>query len=47
LHLEKTKGSIGPGMDADLLILTRNPLNDINNIKSVDMVIKHGHVYQK
>jgi len=47
LHLETTKGSISPGMDADLLILTRNPLIDINNIKSVAMAIKHGRIYQK
>ena len=47
LQLETTKGSISPGMDADLLILTCNPLIDINNIKSVVMVIKQGRIYQK
>lgn len=47
LHLENSKGSISPNMDADLLVLTRNPLNDINNIKSVELVIKGGGVYQK
>ncbi|MDB5087153.1 MAG: Imidazolonepropionase [Mucilaginibacter sp.] len=47
LHLEAVKGSVSPGMDADLLVLTRNPLNDIDNIKSVEMVIKGGCIYQK
>ncbi|SHM13969.1 amidohydrolase family protein [Mucilaginibacter sp. OK098] len=47
LHLEAVKGSISPNMDADLLVLSRNPLNDIGNIKSVKMVIKGGRIYQK
>ena len=47
LHLDAVKGSVSPNMDADLLVLTRNPLSDIDNIKSVDMVIKGGCIYQK
>jgi imidazolonepropionase-like amidohydrolase len=47
LHLEAVKGSVSSNMDADLLVLTRNPLNDIDNIKSVEMVIKGGCIYQK
>jgi len=47
LHLESVKGSINRNMDADLLILTRNPLDNIDNIKSVEMVIKGGRIYQK
>lgn len=47
LNLEVVKGSVSPNMDADLLVLTRNPLSDIDNIKSVEMIIKSGHIYQK
>lgn len=47
LHLDTVKGSVRTGMDADLLVLSKNPLNDIDNIKSVDMVIKGGVIYQK
>jgi imidazolonepropionase-like amidohydrolase len=47
LHLQGVKGMVSPNMDADLLVLTRNPLNDIENIKSVEMVIKNGCIYQK
>jgi imidazolonepropionase-like amidohydrolase len=47
LHLQATKGSVSTGMDADLLVLSGNPLTDINNIKLVEMVIKGGRVYQK
>lgn len=46
LHLEATKGSISPGMDADLLILSRDPIQDIGNLKTVNMVIKNGRIYQ-
>jgi imidazolonepropionase-like amidohydrolase len=46
LHMDAKKGSICPNMDADLLILSRNPLDDIDNIKSVEMVIKRGSIYQ-
>ena len=47
LHQEGVKGAISRGMDADLLILTGNPLSDIDNIKTVEMVIKGGRIYQK
>ena len=47
LNLEAVKGSISPNMDADLLVLSRNPLDNIENIKSVEMVIKKGCIYQK
>jgi imidazolonepropionase-like amidohydrolase len=47
LNMNATKGSISPGKDADLLILSRNPLKEINNIDSVEFVIKGGRIYQK
>jgi len=47
VNLDGTKGSIAVGMDADLLILTRNPLENIDNVKSVDLVIKRGWIYQR
>jgi imidazolonepropionase-like amidohydrolase len=47
LHLANVKGSISTGMDADILVLSRNPLTNIDNIKSAEMVIKGGRVYQK
>lgn len=47
LNLETVKGSISPNMDADLLVLTSNPLSNIDNIKSVEIVIKNGCIYQK
>lgn len=47
MHLEAVKGRIDAGMDADLIVLTHNPLDNIDNIKSVEMVIKRGSIYQK
>jgi len=41
------KGSINPGMDADILVLNSNPLDNIENINSVQLVIKAGRIYQK
>jgi len=47
IHLDAVKGCITTGMDADILVLSRNPLTNIDNIKSVEMVIKGGRIYQK
>jgi len=40
-------GTIELGRVADLLILNKNPLYDINNIDSVSFVIKAGRIYEK
>jgi proline iminopeptidase len=37
-------GSISPGMQANILILDKNPLEDINNIKSTSLVVLNGKV---
>jgi imidazolonepropionase-like amidohydrolase len=47
LLLEKDRGTVDTGKLADLLILNKNPLTNIDNIKSVYMVIKNGSVYLK
>lgn len=47
INLDARKGTISVGKDADLLVLTRNPLENIDNIKSVDLVIKGGRIYQQ
>ncbi|WP_201987044.1 amidohydrolase family protein [Hymenobacter rubidus] len=39
-------GIIAPGKDADLVLLTANPLDDIANIKKIDAVISRGKAYQ-
>lgn len=38
-------GSLEPGKFADLVILARNPLEDIRNVASVVQVMKNGRIY--
>ena len=44
VHQDKNLGTIESGKLADLIILARNPLQDIKNIRSLDTVIQHGKV---
>jgi len=37
--------AIAPGKDADLVLLTANPLEDIANVKKIDAVISRGKAY--
>lgn len=47
LGIENQKGRLLPGMDADILILEKNPMEDIRNANSFTAVIKEGHYYTK
>ncbi|GAC1600140.1 MAG: hypothetical protein NVS3B25_27600 [Hymenobacter sp.] len=38
-------GTIAPGKDADLLLLTANPLENIASIKKIDTVVSRGKAY--
>ncbi len=38
-------GTIAVGKDADLLLLTGNPLEDIGNIRKIDAVVSRGRAY--
>ncbi|MCR9153384.1 MAG: amidohydrolase family protein [Bacteroidetes bacterium] len=45
LGLDGDLGSLEKGKLADLIILNANPLEDIRNTNSIEMVVKNGRVY--
>jgi imidazolonepropionase-like amidohydrolase len=45
LGMQHELGVIAPGRLADLVILNRDPLEDVGNLSAVYRVIKDGRVY--
>ena len=45
LGMIKKKGTIEEGKEADLLLLDKNPLEDIRNTKAIKSVFKGGKMY--
>ncbi|MDX1901237.1 MAG: amidohydrolase family protein [Gammaproteobacteria bacterium] len=46
-HLEKKYGSLSAGKIANLVIMKKNPLNDISAYDSITTVILHGQFYDR
>lgn len=44
---QKERGSLEPGKIADFVVLAKDPLADIANIRSVEMVVKRGREYPR
>lgn len=47
LGIREQKGRLLTGMDADILILDKDPMQDIRNARSFTHVIKEGRIYTK
>ena len=45
MNLDRESGTIEPGKRADLDVLEGNPLENINNIRTVRMVLANGVLY--
>ena len=47
LDLINQTGTIKPGKEADILILSANPVTDIENTKQIDAVIFNGRIIER
>ncbi len=47
LHVDDKVGTVSPGKIADFLVLEKNPLENIENIETVVMVLKNGKIFKK
>ena len=47
LGIEKDVGTIEPGKEADMIILSDNPVDSISNIKKIEAVINNGHFIKR
>jgi imidazolonepropionase-like amidohydrolase len=47
LHIDDKTGTVAKGKIADLALLDKNPLEKIDNIESVALVIKGGKIYKQ
>jgi imidazolonepropionase-like amidohydrolase len=47
LGVEKERGTIAPGMTADLIATAENPLDNIMALKNVTFVMREGKIYKQ
>ncbi len=47
LGLEKTCGTVEAGLDADLIVCEKNPLDDLSALRDVQKVFTRGHLVKK
>ena len=47
IGIDKTNGTIEANKTANLVVLNKNPIEKIENIESVFLVIKDGRIYKK
>lgn len=47
LHIDDRQGTVSTGKIADLLVVNKNPLQQIENIESIYLVIKNGRIFNK
>ena len=47
IGVDNILGTLEPGKFADMLLLGNNPLDDIGNIRNIDLVIQNGKIYER
>jgi imidazolonepropionase-like amidohydrolase len=47
LGIEEEVGTIEPGKQADMIVLSENPLDNISNTKKIEAVINNGHLIDR
>ena len=47
LRINKARGSIAVGLSADLVAMPANPLDDIENLRRIDFVMKDGKIIRR
>jgi imidazolonepropionase-like amidohydrolase len=47
MHLQDTRGSITPGLAADIIATSENPLENIEGLRKVNFVMKDGRVVRR
>jgi imidazolonepropionase-like amidohydrolase len=47
LELERRKGTLETGKDADIVFLRKNPLQNIKNTKTIERVVAHGRRFER
>jgi imidazolonepropionase-like amidohydrolase len=47
LRVNKVRGNLSAGLSADLVAMPANPLDDIENLRKIDFVMKNGTVVRR
>lgn len=47
IGIEKTHGSIEVGKVANLVVLKKNPIDDIQNLRTIEFTMKNGNIYRR
>jgi imidazolonepropionase-like amidohydrolase len=47
LRINKARGNIAVGLSADLVAMPANPLDDIENLRRIDFVMKDGKIVRR
>jgi imidazolonepropionase-like amidohydrolase len=47
MHISQQRGSLAPGMAADIIAMPSNPMEDIESLRKIDFVMKDGKVIRR